>query len=126
MGTSFPQPFWSKVGKYLSPPRRLPLGIPMKIAIIENQEARCERWEVGKGGGLTLFSLSPSHRDPNALFFLLPSLPTTQRRFCRGEKEGKKSEMMPRSDYTSKKLRIKRNRIYTYLPCEQKPFDLPR
>ena len=26
-----------------------------------------------------LFSLSPSHRAPRALFFFLPSLPTTQR-----------------------------------------------
>ena len=30
------------------------------------------------------FSLSPSHRASRALFFFLPSLPTTQRGFCAG------------------------------------------
>ena len=30
-------------------------------------------------------SLLPSHHSPHALFFFLPSLPTTQRGLCRGE-----------------------------------------
>ena len=117
-----PFSFWSKVEKYLSPPQRLQMDIPIKIAIIEKQEARCGRWEERKGGSLNLCSLSPSHRAPRALFFsLLPSLPTTQRGFCRGERESiKKSEMMPRSDYTSKKLRIKSNRILNY-PASRGP-----
>ena len=33
-----------------------------------------------------LFALSPSLRAPRALFFLLPSLPTTQRGLCGGER----------------------------------------
>ena len=55
----------------LSPPQTLPLGIPIKIAIIEKIESaretmgRWRRWEP-------LFSLSPSHRAPRALFFFLP------------------------------------------------------
>ena len=55
----------------LSPPQTLPLGIPIKIAIIEKIESargtmgRWKRWEP-------LFSLSPSHRAPRALFFFLP------------------------------------------------------
>ena len=35
-----------------------------------------------------LFSLSPSHRAPRALFFFLPSLPTSQKGLCRGERPG--------------------------------------
>ena len=55
----------------LFPPQRLSLGFPIKIAIIEKIErsrgtmGRWKRWE-------SLFSLSPSHRAPRALFFLLP------------------------------------------------------
>ena len=58
----------------LSPPQRLPLGFPIKIAIIEKKKkiesvrgtmGRLRRWEP-------LFSLSPSHRAPRALFFFLP------------------------------------------------------
>ena len=32
----------------LSSPQRLPLGIPIKIAITEKQKARGGRWEEGK------------------------------------------------------------------------------
>ena len=55
----------------LSPPQRLPLGFPIKIAIIEKNRkrggtmGRWRRWEP-------LFSLSRSHRAPRALFFFLP------------------------------------------------------
>ena len=55
-------------GIYLSPPQRLPLGIPIKISIIEKIESA--RGTMGT---------SPSHRAPRALFFFLLSLPTTQK-----------------------------------------------
>ena len=54
----------------LFPLQRLPLGIPITIAIIEKLESarrtmgRWRRWEP-------LFSLSPSHRAPRVLFFFL-------------------------------------------------------
>ena len=58
LGTSFLQPFWSKVGKYFSPPRRLPLGIPMKIAIIEKQLAANDgKREKAGASPSSLFSL---------------------------------------------------------------------
>ena len=34
---------------------------------------------MGRGKRRPLFSLPPSHRAPRALFFFLPSLPTTQK-----------------------------------------------
>ena len=46
------------------------------------------RWEEGKG---LSSSLSLSHRPTRALFFSLPSLPSTQRDLCAGEGEGLKS-----------------------------------
>jgi len=88
--TSFPQPVWSKVGKYLSPPQRLPLGIPMKIAIIEKQEAPYERWEEGKGGSLTLFSLSPSHRAPRAPFSFFPASSQHKEASAEDRRKGRK------------------------------------
>ena len=64
----------------LSPPQRLPLGIPIKISIIDKNRKRY---------------LPPSHRAPRPLFFFLPSLPTTQhksiptiqRGLCGGESD---------------------------------------
>ena len=65
----------------LSLPQRLPLGVPIKIANInEKLNARGVggggRWEEGKG---PLFSLFPSLRAPGASFFFHSSLPATQR-----------------------------------------------
>lgn len=54
----------------LSPPHRLPLGILIKIAIIENSKSAGDNGKKEKAG---------------ALFFSLPGLPTTQRGPCRGE-----------------------------------------
>ena len=59
--------------KPLSPPQRLPLGIPIKISIIEKNRKRAG--DDGKRE-TALFSLPPSHRAPRALFFFLPSLNT--------------------------------------------------
>ena len=52
----------------ISPPQRLPLGIPIKIAIIEKIES-------ARGPII-----------PRAFFFFLPSLPKTQRGLCEGER----------------------------------------
>ena len=54
----------------LSPPHRLLLGIPIKIAIIENRKSAGDDGKKEKAG---------------ALFFSLPGLPTTQRGPCGGE-----------------------------------------
>ena len=63
--------FWDPV---LSPPQRLPLGIPIKKKI------ESARGKMGRGKGREpLFSLPLSHRAPRSLFFFLPSLPTTQK-----------------------------------------------
>ena len=70
-------------GHLLSPPQKLPLGIPIKISIIEKIESA--RGTMGRGKRREpLFSLPPSHRAPRALFFFLPSLPTTQKPYKRG------------------------------------------
>ena len=64
---------------WLSPPRRLPLGIPTKIAIIEKIESA--RGTMGRGKRPSSF--------PSCLalsLFLSPSLPTTQRGLCGGER----------------------------------------
>ena len=61
----------------LSPPQRLPLGVPIKITIMGNWKARGERWEEGKGRRVSLLSF-PFPSCP-ARFLFLPSLPTTQR-----------------------------------------------
>ena len=45
----------------------------LKIAVMEKREARGGRWEEVKDG---FFPFAPC---PRALFFFLPSLPTTQR-----------------------------------------------
>ena len=61
---------------FSSPPRRLPLGIPIKIAIIEKIESA--RGTMGRGKR-PLFSHPPFHRARFALRALfLPSLLTTQ------------------------------------------------
>ena len=66
------------------PPRRLPLGIPIKIAITEKIESA--RRTMGKGKMRSFFfSLFPSYRALRALFFFLPSLPATPRGLCGGE-----------------------------------------
>ena len=66
-------------------PQRLRLDIST-ITIIKNTK-RGGRLEEGNGGSLGLaLSLSPSHRLPRALFFPLPSLPTTQRGLCGGDR----------------------------------------
>ena len=67
----------------LSPPQRLPLGIPITIVIIEKNRKRAGNEGKREKAG-AFFSLSPSHRAQRALFFSLPSLPTTQR--GRGER----------------------------------------
>ena len=54
--------------KLLSPPQRLSLGIPIKVAKMEKQKAHGRRWEEGKGGSFTFpstparfyFPLSPA------------------------------------------------------------------
>ena len=43
----------------LSPPQRLPLGIPIKIAVMEKQEARGGRWEEVKDRSLPLPIMPP-------------------------------------------------------------------
>ena len=63
----------------LSPPQRLRLGISIKIAVMEKQEARGGRLEEVKDGSLPLPTL------PRALFFFLPSFATTQRGLYGGE-----------------------------------------
>ena len=61
-----------------------PAGYPNKNSnTYKKEKARGGRWEEGKGGS----GLSPSHRAPRAVFFFLPSLPTTQRGPCRGVEE---------------------------------------
>ena len=67
----------------LSPPQRLPLGTPIKKAIIEKSKARRGRWEEGKGAEASLLSF-PFPSCPRAFFFL-PSLPTPQGGLCGGE-----------------------------------------
>ena len=66
---------------WLSPPQRLPLGIPY-----ENNNNRKNRKRAGDDGKREwrepLFSLPTSNGSPRALFFFLPSLPTTQRGLC--------------------------------------------
>ena len=98
MEPSFKQVFLDRF-QALSPPQRLPLGIPIKIAMIEKQKAREGRWEEVKSPAPFLCS---SHRLQRAFFFFLPSLPTKQTGLCGGEsfqgiqkyflREGKKIE----------------------------------
>ena len=79
---------YSCIALSLSPPQRLPLGILIiyiKIAIIEKIESA--QGTIGRGKRREpLFSLSPSHGASRALFFFLPSLPTTQRGLWGGER----------------------------------------
>ena len=74
-----------KVTYVLSPPQRLPLGIPIKQEpmtlhqnnIIEKIATRGGRWEEGNGG---LSSLFPLPIVPRALFFLSPQPPHNTKR----------------------------------------------
>ena len=61
----------------LSPPQRLPLGSPIKIAIIEKIESA--QGTMGRG-------------KRRALFFFLPSLSTTQRGLWGGESSLQKNQ----------------------------------
>ena len=62
--------------KCLSPPQRLPLGIPFKISIIDKNRKRAG--DDGKRETASLLS-SPFPSRPHTFFFFLPSLPTTQK-----------------------------------------------
>ena len=67
-------------GNYsLSPPLRLPLGIPPKIAMIKNSKHAGDdgKREEARKASLPLFLLPIV--PPVLSFLLLPSLPTTQR-----------------------------------------------
>ena len=80
-----------KVTYVLSPPQRLPLGIPIKqepMTLHQNiiiEKIASARGTMGRGKRRPLVSLPPSHRAPR-VFFFLPSLPTTQRGLCGGER----------------------------------------
>ena len=83
----------------LSPPQRLPLGIPIKLAVMEKHEARGGRWEKVKDGSLPLPILR------RVLFFFLPSLATTQRGLYGGE--SRPHSLSHRGLYASKQEPIK-------------------
>ena len=73
-------------GNYsLSPPHRLPLSIPLKIAIIKNSKHAGDdgKKEEARKASLPLFLLPIV--PPVLSFLLLPSLPTTQRGLWGGE-----------------------------------------
>ena len=73
-------------GNYsLSPPLRLPLGIPPKIAMIKNSKHAGDdgKREEARKASLPLFLLPIV--PPVLSFLLLPSLPTTQRGLWGGE-----------------------------------------
>ena len=73
----------------LSPPQRLPLGVPIKTAIMEKQKARGGTMGRGKRREplfLTSLSLSPSHRTPRAFFFSPASLRHREQRRERVDK----------------------------------------
>ena len=73
-------------GNYsLSPPHRLPLSIPLKIAIIKNSKHAGDdgKKEGARKASLPLFLLPIV--PPALSFLLLPSLPTTQRGLWGGE-----------------------------------------
>ena len=63
----------------LSPPQRLPLGIPIKIAIIEKIESALGTMGRGKRPSPFPSCLARS-------LFLSPGLPTTKRGLCGGER----------------------------------------
>ena len=65
----------------LSPPQRLPLGVPIKIAIMEKQKARGGTMGRGKRREPLFLTSLFSFPFPScpARFLFLPSLPTTQR-----------------------------------------------
>ena len=63
----------------LSPPQRLPLGIPIKIAIIEKIESAPRTMGRGKRRE-PLFSHPPSCRAPARCLFLSPQLPHNTKR----------------------------------------------
>ena len=70
----------------LSPPQRLPLGISIKIAIIEKKIEKRAGGDGKREKAKILCSLFPLPIVPRALFFFLPSLPTRQTGFYGGER----------------------------------------
>ena len=82
-----------------TPPQRLPLGIPVKIAIIEKNRKRAETIGRGKKPSSTL------------LPFLFPSCPAFSFSFRRGLCGGERLGYVP--EYTRKKNSRKRNQIFS-------------
>ena len=74
-----------KVTYVLSPPQRLPLGIPIKqepMTLHQNniiEKIASARGTMGRGKRRPLVSLPPSHRAPRA-FFLSPQPPHNTKR----------------------------------------------
>ena len=68
----------SRLG-YSTPPQRLPLGIPVKIAIIEKNKKRAGHDGKREKDSLPLFSLSSSHHAPRSPF-LSPQPPYNTKR----------------------------------------------
>ena len=108
--------FWSELGSGfgelgstllpLSPPQRLLLGIPIKIAIFEKLES------VG------------DDCSPRTLSFFLPSLPTTQRGLCGGESSLQEFPGVPHQafDPTTFKVQKKNSRTFQGLAQKSKYF----
>ena len=69
LGETFSTLMIQKLAYFLSPPQRLPLGIPIKIAIIENSKRKRDNGKREKVGLAS--SLFPSHRA--LAFFLSPA-----------------------------------------------------
>ena len=70
-----------KVTYVLSPPQRLPLGIPIKqepMTLHQNnikEKIASARGTMGRGKRRPLVSLPPSHRAPRAFFSFSPASP---------------------------------------------------
>ena len=71
--SGFQWPLFMFTSEHLSPPQRLPLGIPIKISIIEKIESARETMERGKRLPIVLrvlsFSFSPAspqHKEASA------------------------------------------------------------
>ena len=63
-----------------------PVGYPYKNSNNRKNTKRAEEDGKRKKAGSSLLS-SPSHRAPRAVFFFLPSFPTTQSGLCAGDWE---------------------------------------